>query len=165
MPNIFVTSDTHFSQASFLEFKDEFGNPARPFSSVEEADETMVEHWNAVVSPSDKVYHLGDVAMRKEHLSILARLNGSKRLILGNHDIFDFKDYKPYFKTIYAMRKLEDILLTHIPIHPQQLSRFKLNIHGHLHQRVIDDPRFVNVCVEQTNYTPVDLSVILERIL
>jgi calcineurin-like phosphoesterase family protein len=125
----------------------------------------MVERWNAVVNPSDKVYHLGDVAFRKEHLSILARLNGSKRLILGNHDIFDFKYYKPYFKTIYAMRKLEDVLLTHIPIHPQQLERFKLNIHGHLHHKVLDDLRFVNVCVEQTNYAPVELSVILERIL
>jgi calcineurin-like phosphoesterase family protein len=30
-----------------------------------------------------------------------------------------------------------------------------VNVHGHIHARRINDPRYINVCVEQINYTPV----------
>lgn len=60
----------------------------RPFTSTEEMDETMVDNWNRVVRPQDKVYHLGDIAMSKRPLhAIMPRLNGEKVLIKGNHDI------------------------------------------------------------------------------
>ena len=54
------------------------------------------------------------------------------------------------------------IICSHIPIHPLELHRFKLNVHGHMHQNVLDDPRYLNVCMERTNFTPVDFEYILE---
>jgi calcineurin-like phosphoesterase family protein len=30
-----------------------------------------------------------------------------------------------------------------------------VNVHGHIHARRINDPRYINICVEQINYTPV----------
>ena len=94
MANKFVISDTHFGHTnSWEKFKLPDGSPLRPFTSNEEMDETMIERWNAKVKPEDTVYHLGDVVINRKHLHLCNRLNGKKRLIRGNHDIFKDKDY------------------------------------------------------------------------
>jgi calcineurin-like phosphoesterase family protein len=155
----FFISDTHFSHSNILKFKRADGSPLRDFESIEEMDEFMVDNWNRVVRSVDRVYHLGDVAIKRDGLKILSRLNGKKVLIKGNHDIFKIKDYLPYFYDIRAYKVMVDegIICSHIPIHPDSLSRWKLNLHGHLHANTIDDPRYRSVCVEQTNYTPISL--------
>jgi calcineurin-like phosphoesterase family protein len=78
------TSDTHFGHANILKYD------SRPFATIEEHDESLIERWNAVVSSGDVVYHLGDVAWHSRISMpidmLLARLHGTKILILGNHD-------------------------------------------------------------------------------
>jgi len=86
--NVFVTSDTHFGHAKILEFKKEDGQAVRPFASLEEMHEEMVERWNKKVGTKDIVYHLGDVATESNALKQLDRLNGNKILIKGNRDLF-----------------------------------------------------------------------------
>jgi len=82
----FYISDTHFGHALML-------SPtacSRPFKSTDEMDEAMIHRWNAVVSDSDIVYHLGDFSMGLNNearvRSVSSRLRGRKHLILGNHD-------------------------------------------------------------------------------
>lgn len=168
MTKTFFISDTHFGQRSMLHFKTKEGLPLRPFDSVEEMDELMVSNWNARVSPDDKVYHLGDVAMKGSYLKILDRLNGRKTLVAGNHDIFRTKIYKKYFENIraYKMYPKHGIIFSHIPVHPQQLNyKFKFNVHGHLHSNEIEgDNRYLNICVEKTNYKPVTFDEILIKL-
>lgn len=76
------TSDTHFSHANIISLCD------RPFFSADQMNEVLIGNWNAVVSPSDVVFHLGDVALGKiaDSLPLVGRLNGHKILIPGNHD-------------------------------------------------------------------------------
>lgn len=84
--NTFVTSDLHFGHKAVIEYCN------RPFKSVEEMDETLIKNWNKVVKPIDKVYVLGDFFMyhKKPKLrEIMSRLNGTKILVLGNHDMSD----------------------------------------------------------------------------
>ena len=171
--NIYFTSDTHFGHKNIITFKNDNGDLIRPFESVEEMDELMVENWNKVVTPQDRIYHLGDVVINRRCLPILERLNGHKVLIKGNHDIFKLKDFTPYFDDIRAYRVFPkyDLICSHIPVHPNQLeNRFKWNMHGHLHENIVKntdgtpDERYINVCVEHTNYTPISLDEILERI-
>lgn len=170
MANIFVVSDTHFSHAATLHFKRRDGSPLRSFPSVEAMDEFMVEQWNKVVRPQDHVWHLGDVAMRREHVDIVRRLNGHKRLIFGNHDIFDYEVYvKAGFKKLMAYRVFDKMIFSHIPIYGDGLGRFKANIHGHTHDSNVmsenrPDRRYLCVCVEQTNYQPVSLEDIKQTI-
>ncbi|MBX3531582.1 MAG: hypothetical protein KF849_13310 [Rhizobiaceae bacterium] len=82
----FYTADTHFGHQLMLADV----ATARPFPHVRAMDEALIDNWNAVVRPGDLVYHLGDFAFglgdaaRVRH--IFDRLNGRKRLILGNHD-------------------------------------------------------------------------------
>lgn len=161
--NIWTISDTHFGHEKILTFKQPDGvTPLRPFSSVEEMDETMVENWNRVVKAGDKVYHLGDVSMSKKSFPILARLNGKKTLIAGNHDIYDTKEYLKYFDNVRACRVFDSFILTHIPIHKDSSTyRFTGNIHGHLHGNVLEDPFYRSVCVEQINYTPILLDEVI----
>jgi len=165
MPNTFVISDTHFWH-TWIAWE-------RWFSSVEEMDEHMVDKWNSVVKLWDKVYHLGDVAFPKKSLDILGRLNGRKILIKWNHDIYPIKDYIKYFDDIRACHIIDKTILTHIPIHVDQMwERFTLNIHGHTHEQnvwryyqwndeydnkyslYLDDDLYKCVCVEQIDYTP-----------
>lgn len=156
MANIFVVSDTHFGHANIIDYC------GRPFASVEEMDEAMVERWNATVKPSDHVYHLGDVAMRKPNLDIVKRLNGHKRLVFGNHDIFEAKHYLAAgFEKVMGMRVLNGAILTHVPIHPGSLGRFIGNIHGHVHASMALAHPYANVCVEVTGYRPVPLELVV----
>lgn len=191
MKNIFLISDTHFGHTnSWEKFKLADGcTPLRPFTSTEEMDEAMIERWNSVVKPDDTVYHLGDVVINKKSLHLVKRLNGHKRLVRGNHDIFDDKFYREVgFEKIYGVRVFVDkFILSHIPLHPDCITdRFRCNVHGHLHANRITrevtihsnpgagamgydiineiDPRYYCVCVEQTNFTPLHFDEVEARI-
>ncbi len=162
MANIFITADPHFGHYNMLEFTTRLGLPMRRFNTVEQMDDCIIENWNKVIRPNDKVYVLGDIAMKRKYISTIARCNGHKRLVRGNHDIFKTKDYLLFFEEIYAYRKLENFLLSHIPIHPESLKVHLnwFNVHGHLHNNVESDhlgPRYINVSTEMTNYTPVSI--------
>lgn len=191
MSNRFVISDTHFSHTnSWAKFKRTDGTPLRPFNSNEEMDEAMVERWNAVVMPGDTVYHLGDVAIAKRGLEFVRRLNGRKRLIRGNHDIFRDSDYRDVgFEQIHGVRVFVDkFILSHIPLHPDCVTdRFRVNVHGHLHANEVmrtvknpdydpeasiwfgpyvsvPDPRYLCVCVEHTDFAPISFEEVERRI-
>ena len=159
MANIFVISDTHFGHANILNFKREDGSPLRSFSCVEEMDQHMIDRWNSVVRPQDHVYHLGDVAMKQQSVATVGRCNGHKRLVRGNHDILRTKTYLQFFEEIYGIRVLDGMIFTHIPIHPESMGRFGVNIHGHVHGQPQGQygPKYYNVSVEVMGYTPVSL--------
>lgn len=174
MANIFFISDTHFShENSWKKFKNSDGTPLRPFSSTEEMDETMVENWNNTVKEGDHIYHLGDITIPKRGLEFIKRLNGKKRLIMGNHDILPVQKYLEVgFQKISAYRVFVDkFVCSHMPIHPDSISeRFIGNLHGHTHgHRVMwkdgteIDPRYQSVCVEQINYTPIHFDEVVEN--
>lgn len=164
MANIWVVSDTHFGHANILNFKRSDGSPLRPFESVEEMDEQLVSNWNAVVRPQDHVYHLGDVAMKRSDIATVSRCNGHKRLVRGNHDVYKTKDYLPFFDEIYGIRVLDNMIFTHIPIHPACLGRFRANVHGHIHANPSPEGAYYNVSVEAINYTPVSLEELKARL-
>lgn len=168
MHNKFFISDTHFGHSNIITFKRTDGTPLRAFSSIEEHDEYMVQEWNKVVRPVDTIYHLGDVVINRRCLPILARLNGKKRLIRGNHDIFKTEEYIKFFDEILAYRVFNDtpkkFICSHIPIHEESLARWDANVHGHLHANKLKDDRYVCVSVEHTEYRPLHLDEVLTRI-
>jgi calcineurin-like phosphoesterase family protein len=167
MANIFFVSDTHFGHANILTFTRSDGSPMRAFASVEEMDQHMIDRWNSVVRPQDKVYHLGDVAMRREHIPTVGRCHGHKRLVRGNHDDHDLKHYLPFFDEVHATRVLDGMIFSHIPIHPESLGKFRANVHGHVHNNVPAlhfGPRYFNVSVEVIDYTPIALEDLKQRI-
>lgn len=184
---IFLVSDTHFGhEATCTKFTRKDGSPLRPFANAEEMNEALVDLWNKTVGPDDVVYHLGDVVMSHRHLPIMERLNGTKHLIAGNHDPISGKkakkfNFADYFATVGSMKELEGMILTHIPIHPQSLDRWGVNVHGHLHANEVTksvmtgpqhdryeisvpDPRYLCVSVEHTDFKPISLEDVRARI-
>ena len=159
--DVWVISDTHFQHYNMIhKFK------TRPFDSIQEHDEKLINNWNSIVKPGDKVYHLGDVTFgdKERYIgSIHNRLHGQKRLIVGNHD--DVKFLAPYFAKVMLWRMFPDwgLLLTHVPVHPSTLGegRFDgkgiVNVHGHIHQNPSPPGPYKCVCVEQINYTPINI--------
>lgn len=161
MHNIWFYSDPHFSHANILKFTKADGTPSRPeFKDIEEHDELLIQYYNELVGQFDKVYFLGDVTFKLNRLhSIMPRLNGKKRLILGNHDSFKMTEYMKYFEKIMeSWCPIRNVIITHRPIllgEEDHHNRIHVNIHGHTHYHVIKDPRYMNICVEQTNYRPI----------
>ena len=170
MPSVFLVSDTHFGHKGVCHFTRSDGvTKLRPFETPEEMDEFMVEAWNKKVKPTDKVYHLGDVVINRKSLGIMRRLNGDKVLIRGNHDIFPDVEYREHFRELRAYHVMNGMILSHIPLHPESLGRFGVNIHGHLHaNRVMKDnvvdARYHNVCVETTDFAPILFEDVIKRI-
>lgn len=178
--NIFLTSDSHFSHKGIVKFLRDDGTKERPWDNTEEMDEALVQNWNSVVRPKDTVYHLGDVVINRSALGIVSRLNGTKVLIQGNHDVFRLSEYLEHFKSLHPYKVLDGFLLSHIPIHPCSIERWKGNIHGHLHSRnvmieeynswtgeteLVKDERYLCVSVEQTCYTPISLEEVKVKLL
>lgn len=171
MPSVFLVSDTHFGHNGVCHFTQNDGiTKLRPWDNADDMDEAMVKSWNETVKPNDKVYHLGDVVMKRKSLSIMHRLNGDKVLIRGNHDIFKDADYYEHFRELRAYHVMNGMILSHIPIHPESLGRFGVNIHGHTHSnRVLlpnkeIDLRYHCVCVEQTDFRPILFEDVLKKI-
>lgn len=169
--NIWVVSDTHFNHTTILKFTD--ANSGRlirgdRFASSAEMDEHMIDRWNSVVNPGDKIYHLGDVVFgdkegwMNRHWS---RLNGRKRLVVGNHDNIKLMSTGGWFDKIELWRMFPEfgLLLTHVPVHASTLGEHRfdgqlmLNIHGHIHQNASPPGNYRCVCVEQTDYTPINI--------
>jgi calcineurin-like phosphoesterase family protein len=143
----------------------------RGFDSVEAHDEHIISQWNSVVNKRDTTYILGDVTMEKaDSYALLDRLNGVKRVVLGNHDL---PKHVPallqYVQSVSGMEKYKGIFLTHCPIHPMELEhRVSRNIHGHIHGKVvmldvyeyghkvnaIPDQRYHCVSCEQVDFVP-----------
>lgn len=158
--NIFFISDTHFDHTNILKFTGSDGELIRPgFRDTNHMNEVMIENWNSVVKPGDKVYHLGDFCMGSATIvgRLMPRLNGRKRLVVGNHD--QIKELCPFFEKVQLWRifKEYNFVCTHIPLLRGQMRKVEYNVHGHIHQNLMQDSMYINVCVEHTNYTPVAL--------
>ena len=159
MNDIWFTSDQHFFHKRIIEFAN------RPFSSVEEMNETLVENHNKVVKPTDKVYMLGDFSFGGSHeTSIIAkRLNGHITFILGNHD--DEKNLRcmNVFSSIHDYLELKKITrspiaLFHFPIDAWNAKHYKaFHLQGHSHGTCDNTGlRRFDVGVDCWNMTPVN---------
>lgn len=161
----FITADHHFGHDKILEYEKKRG---QLFSCIEEHDEELIKRWNEVVKPRDTVIHLGDIAFKKKGFANLWRLNGeTKKLIIGNHDTLDSQEYLQIFNKLFGSLHFRGTaILTHIPVHPQQLNNhYAFNLHGHLHGRGgLDDKRYIDVGVDAWDYRPVAWSEIKELI-
>jgi len=152
----YLFSDPHFHHENMA--------VKRGFSCAEEQDELIVKNWNNTVSKKDVVFLLGDLTMEKNHYQILGRLQGLIHVVLGNHD--QRQHVKEMLNYVHSVSGIIDYkktaILTHCPVHPSQLEfRYKYNIHGHVHENSIDDDRYINVCAEMINYTPIQFNKLI----
>ena len=97
------------------------------FSNLDEMHKDMISRWNAVVSPDDTVYNLGDLAfqagsMKGEINAILYALNGKHILLKGNHDdrkkipnFFKIEEFHDILMAIYVRHGTHKIVFRYVP--------------------------------------------------
>lgn len=163
MADIWFISDTHFNHSNILTFKSEDG-AVRNFKDTHHMNETIIENWNRRVKPGDKVYHLGDVffGSKEDFKQLWPRLNGKKRLIVGNHDDIKFLSSGGFFSKVCMWRifKDHDFVCTHVPINEENFRKVSLNLHGHTHEKGSPKGPYLSCCVEMTNYKPLHIEEI-----
>ena len=112
------------------------------YSDVDHMNETMVNEWNSIVEPEDKVYILGDVAFMQatKAAHLLKRLNGTKVLVKGNHDSKTVKDpqFVDCFESVHDYLEIKydgnHIVMFHYPIAEwNRMHHGAVHFHGHLH--------------------------------
>ncbi len=161
---IFLVSDMHFDHKNIIKYCD------RPFRSVYDMNSTLIRNWNGRVRKGDKVYYLGDMTLNRDIDPWLSKLNGEVRFIRGNHDTEKIKNAE-VIEEGKLLLKYDDyeFLLTHDPDRPPSWDGWI--IHGDKHNnRPITYPhinrrnKMVNVCVEYTEYAPMNLDEIIAKI-
>ncbi|WP_298955483.1 metallophosphoesterase [uncultured Methylobacterium sp.] len=166
---VYFTADTHFGDRHILRLR------GAVFGSIEAHDEALVARWNAVVGPDDAVWHIGDFAAHasREHCAaIFHRLNGSKRLVRGNHDsnrVLDLPWAEPPVESIRLTA--EDaagtpwrLFLAHYAHRAWPgLWRGTRHLYGHTHGTIPDTIRSCDAGVDAWDYRPVALDALLAR--
>lgn len=154
----------------------------------------MIERWNEVVRPNDRVRYGGDLSMgvrRSFDLAeLLARLNGVKELMPGNHDEpFPMRSKAHKWAGAYMLAGFEtvhqdlwmDIEIggqkfrwSHFPYGPEDHSSEVRYVEcrppdegdwlicGHIHEKWKIKDRMINIGVDQWDFYPVSEEQILE---
>lgn len=161
-PKIFLIGDCHFMHRNIIKYCN------RPFDNVEDMTEQLIKNWNSVVGANDIVYVVGDFALcgKQKIIEIGQRLNGRKRLILGNHDQASINTYhEAGFEFVYNHHIVLDdfFIVSHIPLVGISENGPFANIFAHVH----DDPTYKDfscrsfcVSAERIDYTPIQFEII-----
>lgn len=156
-PKRFFISDTHFDDSRFDLFY-------RPFKTVEEQDNFLVEKWNSVVGLNDDVYLIGDAAVTDEGLKNIKRLNGRKHLIIGNYDEPRDKDLlNSLFDSVRESDyiKLSNGELVYLNHYPGNAKNAIFNLVGHIHGLWKVQRNMINVSADAWHFTPISEEQIL----
>lgn len=182
-------SDTHLNHENILKFTDSNEQLVRgkKFKTIKEHDECLLDNWNSCVKPGDKGYWLGDVGVgvpeQAAFRELLWKFNGDLAMYLGNHDHIHQPAYGRfrYIELWSGGRfKPHNFICSHIPLRQDTMRDGEYNVHGHLHHNLVryqvklsmrqdvakwqPDEHYINVCVEHTDYRPVELDEIIGRI-
>ena len=171
MTNIFITSDLHFNHLKIVEY---CARSRGHFQSMDEMNETMIDNWNSVITPEDHTFVLGDFFMgnvQQTAVPILNRLNGTKTLILGNHDrsLMKIPGIAEHFHGVYdylcfELDKQTAVIMFHYPIQSWD-GKFRGSLHcfGHCHGNYTGvQGRAKDVGVDTNNLMPYNLRDLAE---
>lgn len=176
----FFTSDTHFGHENIIKYCN------RPFSSVDEMDQTLIYNWNNVVGTEDRIYHLGDFTLLgyRKFAEYLTKLNGEIIIIPGGHDwrwIEEIDESKITSKSGYfyllestlvsltysqlsQTKYPQVIVLCHYAMRVWDRSHYGAwHLYGHSHGTLPGIGKSFDVGVDNWNYTPVSLDQITEK--
>src|SRR3989338_484955 len=159
-PKIFVVSDLHLDHTNIIKYCN------RPFENIESMNKVLVDNWNKTVTNMDTVFFLGDLAFGTGSRTTdfwLSKLKGKIIFIKGNHDKSKKIKFYDFFILEYSGLRF---YLTHWPENvPKDWSSWAICGHHHDKTPFIDKlKKRINISVEQTNYTPVDIDFIIDKI-
>ena len=169
MSNIWITSDIHFGHKSIIQYEN------RPFGSVEEMDEIIIQNLNSYIKKNDVVYHVGDFALGKYNnidnlCDLHDRLKGEWYCIPGDHEPRGLEKVFDVTRQIYKRDiKNKTIIMCHYPMIFWPKSHFNSwMLHGHHHANSKEwveqftKGKIFNVCIGAHDYFPYSFDEIKE---
>ncbi|MDX7952862.1 metallophosphoesterase [Lichenihabitans sp. Uapishka_5] len=162
---MFFTSDHHFGHRAIIELC------ARPFADVDEMNETMVNRWNRAVGRHDEVWHLGDFGFRGGgdlKREIFDRLNGRKRLVIGNHDngaTLALPWSAPPVHLAVVQSAGKRIVMCHYGLRVWPgLHHGAIHLYGHSHGKLPGNSLSLDVGVDAWDFRPASIEEIREHL-
>lgn len=162
---IWLTADTHLGHKNIIKYCD------RPFSSVKEMDETILDNINRVVKPTDTLWHLGDFSFGSQSI-YRNRINCKNvHLILGNHD---YKASRRTFQDLFS--SVNDLFVLNAHNHRFVLCHYAmlvwphrhhgaLHCFGHSHGNVKNpEPKSMDVGVDTNNFKPYSIREVIKTL-
>ena len=159
---MWFTADEHYDHANIIRYC------ARPFCSVGEMDETLIQNHNRLVSKGDVVYHIGDFCFDVDNAhAIIEQLNGEHIFIKGSHDHWLGKNH-PRLMEVYINEKYprSDLaVLCHYAMRTWSRSHYgSYQLFGHSHGRLKPVGRQMDVGVDCHEFKPVSLDEVIARL-
>lgn len=170
---IYFTSDQHHGHTNIIKYSN------RPFETLEEMDDEIIEKYNKVITNKDIVYFLGDFSFYDDDKTkqIFKRYNGTKHLILGNHDEKRTQLYLKLFQSVNHYKEIkynkQRISMMHYAMLTWSASHYgSWMLCGHSHSTIDDINReaikkgfFRWDCgVDGNNFSPVSFDELKEKI-
>lgn len=179
---VFFTSDLHFRHGNIIKYCN------RPFETVQEQTEKLIENWNKTVPDTAIVFILGDFAFasKNQQKTILQKLTGKKYLVLGNHDQnIPEEEFEGIYDLVEVSIKVgenwETFILSHRPLLCWEGSdKGVYMLSGHIHSSNIRKEGCQNgdielwetmagrlcwdVGVDNNDYKPISVEEVLEKI-
>lgn len=140
--NIFFTGCTHINHDRIIELCQ------RPFQSIDEHDNYLINQINITVNKNDRLYLLGDIGAFKninETKDFRKKINCSDvRLVIGNHDPLSMTAYKGIFQQagdileyVFGTEKFQRIIMCHYSMLVwNQSFRGSYHCYSHTHAKI-----------------------------
>lgn len=152
----FFTSDCHFGHSNIIDYCN------RPFHTVEEMDETIIENWNQVVNPNDTVYHVGDFTF-DDPFKYLKRLKGNIIFLKGNHDAFRHPVFRNAKDRLVLNIEKITVVLDHFCMRVWPKSHYNsFHLFGHSHGTLEPIGKSWDVGVDNNDFRPISWEQIKE---
>jgi calcineurin-like phosphoesterase family protein len=155
---LWLTADLHLGHKNII------GYTGRPFDTVEQMDQTLIDNVNARVQKDDRLIIVGDFAFGKPQ-PYLEKINCNRiSLIPGNHDGRWWKELeRSTIDLLSPLVTLTDypvpIVLCHYPLETWDRRQYgSRHAHGHVHGRKMSSVKGrIDVGVDPNNFCPVSV--------
>lgn len=170
MTELFFTADWHLFHNNIIKYCN------RPVKDIKKMHQYIIAKHNELVKPEDTLWYLGDISLiSSEYVGKIRkcvnRFNGTKHLVLGNHDIWKATSYeKAGFSTVHTVMWFEHdgikFYLAHDPAIYTTIENEPNSVLlcGHIHQlfqHLLPNKRVINVGIDAWDFKPVSYVTIL----
>lgn len=173
---LYFYSDPHFGHTNIIRYCE------RPFANVAEMNAELIRRYNETVGPNDTVVWVGDCffCSAEQARGIIDQLDGTKILVLGNHDRRESYMERLGFSLVVRELRMNlegrSVRVSHYPWRhfydpsfkyyercPTSRSPDELLFHGHVHDAWTRKDTAINVGVDVRDFRPVTVAELLKR--
>jgi len=139
---LWLSGDQHYGHRNIITYA------KRPFTDIEEMNETLISNFNSVVSEKDVTIHAGDFCFGNRS-KFVKRLNGRHIFLRGDHDTGQQEIFQTGLNGHW-------LVICHWPLSVWPRSHYgAFHAYAHCHGRFQNIGKSWDIGVDNNNYFPV----------